>query len=624
MAPATLNEADKALVERVRACHSAAETEHRQFREKAARYYGLYRNYTDFRDDNRDRRDRDVMKKAKREWGAELFIPYAFRTVETIVPRMLAHRPQMVVLPEDEQAFGSVENMRLLLDKQQERINYELVLQDICKDGLVYGLGVQKVCWKKEYAEWRGITQGTYGAWVEDVQRKLIYDDAVAEWVDPFNFLWDPFGHDVPSCDYVIHRTFRNNAYVARMVERQVWRSGEWDASSDWNLEDLLSSAGTLKYDELEVDRRSAEGLSQQREQGLNRRHEVWEFHDRWNNQVITVLNGEFPVQIGPAPMPDGRLPFQVFRPTRVPGRMAGIGEIEPIEDLQDELNTLRGMRLDAANVAINRGYAYDETAVDADDLMIGPNVAIPVNGNPRDFLFPLPISTVDGAGYQEGAEIKADIETTSGISDSVTGGEGTGPASTTATGVQLVQQAAGLRIQGKTMRMGREIIIPGADQFRILNQVKILTARPLRVAAAATGIDEPVWRIVRLGPAELQGDMATQMDDGSTMAKNTPQMRQDAQMLMTLVGNPLINQQWLATQILKNFDVEHPAAALAPQEPQLPASTVEGFLQQIGVPNEALVAFLDQQQAAQQDPNAPASQGAPGGQLPQPQGNPS
>jgi hypothetical protein len=36
----------------------------------------------------------------RREWGAELFIPFAYRTVETIVPRMLAHRPKMNPLPE--------------------------------------------------------------------------------------------------------------------------------------------------------------------------------------------------------------------------------------------------------------------------------------------------------------------------------------------------------------------------------------------------------------------------------------------------------------------------------------------------------------------------------------------
>jgi hypothetical protein len=86
MPPVQLNDTDKARKDRVVAAYGAAEQEHKQFRTRAGRYYGLYRNLQDFRENNRDRRDRDVILTARREWGAELFIPFAFRTVETIVP----------------------------------------------------------------------------------------------------------------------------------------------------------------------------------------------------------------------------------------------------------------------------------------------------------------------------------------------------------------------------------------------------------------------------------------------------------------------------------------------------------------------------------------------------------
>jgi hypothetical protein len=221
---AALNDSDRELVERVQSRYSAAEQEHKQFRTRSAEFYALYRNLQDFRTNNADRPDRDVMRRAQREWGAELFIPFAYRTVETIVPRMLAHRPKMNPLPEDEQAYGNVDNMRFLLDKQQEQIRYELILQDICKDGLIYGLGVQKVGWKKTTKTIRGIKPGTYGTWVEDVSERCTFDDAWAEWVDPFDFLWDPYGHSVETCDYVFHRTWRSSDYVSRMVKN--WSCG--------------------------------------------------------------------------------------------------------------------------------------------------------------------------------------------------------------------------------------------------------------------------------------------------------------------------------------------------------------------------------------------------------------
>jgi hypothetical protein len=607
---AALNDSDRELVERVQSRYSAAEQEHKQFRTRSAEFYALYRNLQDFRTNNADRPDRDVMRRAQREWGAELFIPFAYRTVETIVPRMLAHRPKMNPLPEDEQAYGNVDNMRFLLDKQQEQIRYELILQDICKDGLVYGLGVQKVGWKKTTKTIRGIKPGTYGTWVEDTSERCTFDDAWAEWVDPFDFLWDPYGHSVETCDYVFHRTWRSSDYVSRMVKAGHWRARENDPACTWTLEDILSSSAVTKFDEVQQDRRSAEGYAAQREGTHSRRHEVWEFHD--GRQVITVLNSEFPVQVGENPMPDGSLPFMVFRPTKVGGRMVGIGEIEPIRDLQYEINTLRGQRRDAATMALGRGYAFDETTVNADDLIIGPNIAIPVNGSPRDFPVPPPYRRRPASGYSEEQAIASDIESTSGISDPVTGGEGNGPASQTATGVQLVQQAAGLRIQNKTRRLGSEIIVPGGDAWVLLNQTKILEPRPVRVPNEDGGLNQPAWTMRKLGPYELRGRMAISMDDGSTMAKNVPQMRQDAQMLQTLAQDPLVDQQKLRVQILENLGIENAQAFLVPQEPQLPASTVEAFLAQMNIPAEALVAFLDQQEAAQSDQAGGAPQNAP------------
>jgi hypothetical protein len=76
---------------------------------------------------------------------------------------------------------------------------------------------------------------------------------------------------------------------------------------------------------------------------------------------------------------------------------------------LQYEINTLRSQRRDAATLALMRTFAYNETAVDADDLVFGPNMAIPVSGDPRDFLYPIPIPELPGSSYREEEAIVAD-----------------------------------------------------------------------------------------------------------------------------------------------------------------------------------------------------------------------
>lgn len=600
---ALLNDVDRELVERVRHCVDAAEHEHKQFRDHGARMYSRYRGWKSWEREKGVARDVDTFhRKAVYDWGADFHIPYGFRTVETIVPRMLAHRPKIVPKPRDPEAFGSVDNMRLIIEMQQEQIAYELILQDICKDGLIYGLGVQGVGWANEEIEFRGIAQGTYGNWVQETRTVPRWDDPYAEWVDPFNFLWAAHGHNIQTLPYVIKRVYRDDAYVTKMVERKAWRSGEWDPACTWKLEDMLSTGPTTREESIQSDRRAAEGYNAHNPVH-GKRHEVWEYHT--GRELITILNAEFPVLVDEGPMPDGSIPFQIFRPTVVPGRIVGIGEIEPIQDLIDEMDTLRGQRRDAATMRLNAGYFFDESIVNQDDLQIGPNIGVPVNGSPREAIMPMQIADVPSTAYQDSAEIARDIEGTSGIADQVAGGDGA--ASQTATGAQLVQQAASLRIQNKTKLLGQQIIVPTGEAWVLLNQTRIVASRDIPVATA-----DPLnpWQAIQVGPGELQGRMAITIDDGSTMAENVPQMRQDAQAWMALIGNPLFDQAKVAEKILENYGVKNTRGWVI-TEPQVPAGVIEQALGVLGVPPEAFTAAMDQVEAAQQDLQA---QEAPGG----------
>jgi hypothetical protein len=94
---------EQALAKEIEGCFDLAEDRHRGHRRRWEHFYGLYRSYSQFRDeyDRASPRDRDVgLRDAKGTWGAELFIPYSFSAVETITPRAVSQRPRMLVLPE--------------------------------------------------------------------------------------------------------------------------------------------------------------------------------------------------------------------------------------------------------------------------------------------------------------------------------------------------------------------------------------------------------------------------------------------------------------------------------------------------------------------------------------------
>jgi hypothetical protein len=603
----TLEGRDGELVQIVERAYQRAEPEHRTFRGKAEEFYRLYRGFSDFRDGASNARDRDqVVADAKAEWGAELFIPFCFSTVETIIPRMVAKGPRMIVVPRDEQALGNVHNMKIVIDAQCKQIDYESILQVIGKDGLIYGLGVGKTRWKYEQ---RMQVRATPDALDPTIfregppQKVTVFDDAIAERVDPFDFLWDPNGDSMNTVEFVIHRTWRSAAQVTRNVRDGIWRAAENDPECPWTLEDLLAGRARTQRSNIWDSRLAAEGytVSGQRQDAL---HEVWEYHD--GAQVITVLDACYPVQAGSNPAGVAAMPFQIYRPTVVGGRFVGISEVEPIRHLQYEINTLRSQRRDAATLSLMRTFAYNETAVDADDLVFGPNMAIPVNGDPREFLFPIPVPELPGSSYREEEAIVSDIQRTSGISDPVSGADV--GASETATGVQLVQAAATMRIQNKARLLETQIIVFQGYDF-------IVTSRDYAIPQAPDPQEPniPAWKMVKVGPRELMGRMAAEVEGGSTGPENVPQQRADAQAFVALSQDPRMNGEKLLIRALTLYGVDQPEGYVKAPVQQVPADLVQGFLNSLGVPPEMFVQYLDSQQNP--DAGGPVTQNpGPGG----------
>ena len=618
----------KALTEHVLAKFQSAEQRHRSYRDQWSHYYSLYRSYSGLRDAHRSGspRDRDeILHDGKREWGAELFIPYTFATVETILPRALSNRPRMLVLPRNRASERNVENMKGLIDSQQEQIRYELKLQDTAKSGFIYGLGVQKTLWRTEKRKIRVNVEGTApgaelgnGArapeWTTEEQERVLFDDPDVEDVDIFDFFWDPFGHSMDTCRWAIHRTWRPTEYVRDRLESGVWNNPAMLDPA--RVEDMGSAA---KHGEVIHDRMQAAGHSdfQSRDGQL---HEVWEFHDR--EQVVTLLDRECPVSVMENPAWHGELPFHAYRPqTSGIKELLGIGEVEPIEHLQLEMNTLRSQRRDNATLKLQQVFAYADGLVPPEDLQFFPGAAIPVVGDPRDLLFPINVGDIPNSGYQEEANLQADIERTTGISDAQTG---TGDAGQTATGVQLVQAAANVRIQMKTRRIEVELVQPEAHQFVLLNQQQIID-REQRVPAPPTPQDPGRrWAWVTLTPGELAGEFDIVPEGGSTAPENIPQMRADGQALMNnLRDNPLIDQRRLFEEFLRMHGVKAPEGWLQPDQ-RVPPVLLDILVQRGLIQKDALVQAYDEAVATEEQqrtasPNrAPNVQGPPGQQEPE------
>jgi hypothetical protein len=169
--------------------------------------------------------------------------------------------------------------------------------------------------------------------------------------VDIFDFMWDPYGSDMNTCEWVVHRMWFS---LDKCLERI--QSGAWNTVTAQQLDEekLRGMGHGQKYDEVWQDRLTASGLptfaGTPRGEQI---HEVWEYHD--GREVLTVIDRCALVQSNEAPSV-GMLPFHVYRPTPLQKQMIGIGDLEPLEHLQRELDTLRSQRRDAATLALGCG----------------------------------------------------------------------------------------------------------------------------------------------------------------------------------------------------------------------------------------------------------------------------
>jgi hypothetical protein len=604
---------------RVLRAMEVAEPYQRKWRDRADHFYNLYRSYRSYRSEaeaNPRGQDRvDLFRNAQDSFGKELFIPFCFSVVETVVPSLLANRPQMEVGPRPmipahlaEASAKNAESMKAMLTAQQEAINYELKLQTIAKDGLIYGLGVGKTFWKQDYRKRRSLIpnplpvserqiaaeQANDPRLLEDLipgerELQMVFDDPDVLAVDPFDFFYDPFAEEIDDAEFAIHRTWRSNRYIARMVEAGKWKNLE-------DVDNIDALAEGQKWQEAFQNRLSAGGLHSppgaSTDGAKADKHEVLEFHD--GEQVITLLDRKLVVQAGENPHWHGEMPFQVYRPTQVPHQIPGIGEIEPIEGLQEEMNVLRTQRRWNAQLVLQKVFAYNDGLIEPSDLVFGPGMAIPVNGDPRELLMGIDVGDIPHSGYMEEDRISADIDRTTGISDVISGGGG--GSDQTATAAQMGYQAASARIENKTKRIKLEVVEPQASQFGMLNQQMIRSPRTLAQKAPAQAGEvgpeaERRYTWFEIDPSQLRGEFAYTVVERSMEADNVPQDRQDAQALLGLLSdNPNIEQRQLIVVALKKLGISQADQLLAPPEPKIPPefpNAVVDNLIQMGMPPE-------------------------------------
>lgn len=452
-------EDQKKIVKWVESAYMMAQRSKEGYKERWEKYYKMYRSY--------------VRPREAGDWHERIWMPVAFYVIETITPRLVAQLPKMTVMPVGpEDAYGA-ELMEELLEWSADQTDLYLELVKALKSSLLYGTGILKVSYdermrfqiRQEPVMAQSTTEVDTGQVDMDGQPIMqpvqappqptgevrvtrtpyvAYQGPTAEAVDIDNFFVDPVASSIEDARYVMHRVYRDRAYLEEMFERGEYHRPENDV---WDK--FLQEHATMK-------RQSLVGLGpgstpEQDDENLIEVLEVWT-----DDAVVTVAGGDnggmVLLRAERNPFAHGEKPFVRIVDHLVPHEFWGIGELEPLEGLQDILNKLWNARIDNVNLVLNSMFlAVMDYVVDPSDLQVRPGGFVRIReGVPLDqAVKPLNLGEVTGSSYQEGAEIERMTEKVSGVSP-LQAGQDSPAYNRTATGAALISEQGNTRFTHK------------------------------------------------------------------------------------------------------------------------------------------------------------------------------
>ncbi|MGQ0670831.1 MAG: portal protein [Actinomycetota bacterium] len=569
----------------------AADRARERFAERWRRYNQLYRGY--------------VPPRKAGAWRHRLFIAITFQIVETVLPKLVAQLPKMLVRPvgpEDEEPAKVMEDL-LEWASYQSELYVQLVAA--YKSALKYGTGILKtrlgkktrtrtvqvpVMARQTESFEQVVLDPSTGAPLTDIDGNemtetievegpeaetgelrservtdVLYEGPVAESVDVLNFWPAPEAIDIQGARFLIHRVFVSDREFARKVKEGLYRLPEHMRSADlWSSET-----------EPVLERRDDIGMGS----GTDPTRRLVELLEYWTDEtVMVVANRRAVVRVSANPYEHGEKPFVLLPDHFQENEFWGVGEIEPIEGTQDAINALWSQRLDNVRLALDRRWVVDVNRLwDQRDLENRPGQIVRVNSqeaDPRTVLFPLETPDITSSAYTEAAELERMVEKTLAVSAYQTGADSP-TLNKTATGVALISEQGNSRFALKVEMAELLGLSPLARHYGSILQQFLPDEIVVRREGPQGGYE---WQ--QITSDSIQGAFDYEIEAGSSTVTESVRKEQAMTLMQVLTGladpitgQPIVNVRALVEDLLTQFGKKDMERYLTPEQPpMLPA----------------------------------------------------
>ena len=552
---------------------------------------------------------RMFVERRKGDWRSKVFLPIVFYVVETILPRMIAQLPEITVKGVEEQDAEPARLMEHVLRWAAERSKLHLELVKAYKSSLKFGTGILKVYHEHDviYRKVRvpvtepvvemvdepvidpetglPMTDLDGAALVESREQPVMdpmtgepleqetgeftwereeivrYDGPKAEAVDIFNFWPAPEASSIEDSRFVIQRVFRDTKYVA---ER--FLDGTYRMPPGRTMESLTSG---------EKDERQSIGEDTETGGGQDLRRDRAEILEIWTDDTqFTVLNQTAVVRVVDNPFEHGRKPYVRIVDHLQEHTFWGVGEIEPLEGLQDEMNALTNQRIDNVRLVMERMFAFDPDNIhDQRDLAWRPGGGIRVKNKdipPNQVVQPIEMPDVTNSAYLEVQEAERMTEKVSGVNSYTAGGDSdAGQVNQTATGASIIAETGNTRFAAKVEMAELVGLTPLAEMYGSIIQQWAEDTQVIRVIGE---LGKDAWEPITA--EALQGGFDYQIAAQSTAVTESIRKEQSmsllnlASQIVRADGSPIANVDRLYEDVLHAWKITNVSDYILPPPP--------------------------------------------------------
>lgn len=477
---------------------------------------------------------------------ANLFVPLAFENIEDVNSRVFKAFNGIRTVPGDgKTTIEAARKSKKMLEHQTRLYNFKKAFEDQRQDASIYGYGITKT------------------GWIYNSAKKK--DHPIIGCVDVADYFFDPDGESREQLRYEIHRSWETlhnlrknpNYFNLGLLDKAMPMSTANDPAP-------TQTAGGDASDSLKDSRYAAVGLNHPTQQGKLQVLEYWGLfapvEGQLEEEYLITMAGDKVIRCEKNPyldiFKDGVVdevacrPFSVMKDTDIAHQYIGVGMVEPIQRLLEELNDTRNQRMDNVTLIVDQMYyVLDEADVNEDDLIArGGGV---VYGVVPGGVTPLPRGDVTQSAYQEEVVIKEDIQRALGVSPLAKGAiEGlSGEAMHT---VLAILESGNVRIDGKTSRFADAVarayqIVLAFDQEFLEDEIDVLDEESPETA-------EGTLEYPKLSKKDIAGRIKIEVEMDTQMSRIL--RRAEAEKLFaSLKGDPNINQKANTKLYLESLD---------------------------------------------------------------------